>query len=327
MRVSRRHLLAAGAALAAAAAPGAARAQDRWPSRTVTIIVPFAAGGSTDFVARLLAQEFTTILGQQFVVDNRAGASGTVAAGQLARARPDGYTVAVMPNGTFAMAPALFPINYDPVAGFAPAGLIASNAMFLCVHPDAPWRTLADLIAASRAQPGRITFGTAGAGVANHLGPELLQDMANISWLHVSYRSGAAALQAVISREVQLSFVDSVTAIPFLRDRSLRALAFSGDQRSVQVPDVPTIAELGFPGYRATTDFGLFAPAGTPAPIVARLGEAMRQVMGAPATRARLEPLAIDPVGGTVEAFGPYMAAETAKWGELIRKRNIRPES
>jgi tripartite-type tricarboxylate transporter receptor subunit TctC len=327
MRLSRRHLLAASAAGLALTGARGAQAQDRWPSRTVTIIVPFAPGGSTDFVARLLAQEFSTVLGAQVVADNRPGASGTVAAGQLARARPDGYTLAVMPNGTFAMAPALFPINYDNATAFAPVGLIATNAMFICVHPDAPWRTLADLVNASRAEPGKITFGTAGAGVANHLGPELLLDMANISWLHVPYRSGAAALQAVISREVQISFVDSVTAIPFLRDRALRALAFTGDTRSAQIPDVPTVAELGYPGYRATTDFALFAPAGTPAPIVQRLGEAMRQVMSAPATRARLEPLAIDAVGGTVEAFGPYMAAESGKWGELIRKRNIRPES
>jgi tripartite-type tricarboxylate transporter receptor subunit TctC len=150
--------------------------------------------------------------------------------------------------------------------------------------------------------------------------------MAGVQWLHVPYRSGALGVQAVIAKEVTLSFVDSVTAIPFLRDRALRALAFTGEARSAQVPDVPTVAELGFPGYRASTDFGLFAPAGTPAPILARLGEAMRQIMAAPATRARLEPLAIDAVGGTPEAFGTYLNEERAKWAELIRKRNIKPE-
>ena len=323
MTLTRRTLLAAAPALALAAPAGA---QVPWPSRPVTVLVPFAAGGSTDFVARLLAQEFSTVLGGQFVADNRPGASGTVAAGLLARARPDGYTVAVMPNGTFAMAPALFPINYDNNAAFAPVGLVATNAMFICVAPDSPHRTLADLIEASRREPGRISFGSAGSGVANHLGPELLQDMAGVQWLHVPYRSGAAALQAVIAKEVTLSFVDSVTAIPFLRDRALRALAFTGAERSAQVADVPTVAELGFPGYRASTDFGLFAPAGTPAPILARLGEAMRGIMAAPATRARLEPLAIDAVGGTPEAFGTYLAEERAKWAQLITRRNIRPE-
>ncbi|MGG5820778.1 Bug family tripartite tricarboxylate transporter substrate binding protein [Falsiroseomonas sp. HW251] len=326
MSFHRRALLASAGALVAGR-EAFAQAQPAWPSRPVSVLVPFAPGGSTDFVARLIAQEFSTIFGQQFVVDNRPGASGTVAAGALARARPDGYTLAVMPNGTFAMAPSLFPLSYDNATAFTPIGLIATNAMFICVAPDAPWQNLGQLIEASRAAPGRISFGSAGAGVANHLGPELLADMANIQWLHVPYRSGAAALQDVIAKQVQISFVDSVTAIPFLRDRTLRALAYTGDTRSPQAPDVPTVAELGFPGYRASTDFGLFAPAGTPAPIVTRLSEAMRQVMGSAATKSRLEPLAIDPVGGTAEAFGPYMQAESTKWGELIRKRNIRPES
>ena len=324
--ITRRHLFGAAAALTAAGA-STARAQGAWPSRPVTVMVPFAPGGSTDFVARLLSQELSTALGQQFVVDNRAGASGTVGMTFLARARPDGYTIGVVPNGTFAMAPAMFDrLPYDNEAAFAPIGMLATNAMFLCVAPDAPFRTLADLLTASRAQPGRISFASAGSGVANHLGPELLQEMANVQWLHVPYRSGALGVQAVIAKETTLSFVDSVTAIPFLRDRTLRALGFSGAERSPQMPDVPTIAEQGFPGYRASTDFGLFAPAGTPAPIIERLSAEMRRIMLSPATRARLEPLAIDAVGGTQTEFGPYAQAERAKWGELIRKRNIRPE-
>ena len=324
--ITRRHLFGAAAALTAAGA-STARAQGAWPSRPVTVMVPFAPGGSTDFVARLLSQELSTALGQQFVVDNRAGASGTVGMTFLARARPDGYTIGVVPNGTFAMAPAMFDrLPYDNEAAFAPIGMLATNAMFLCVAPDAPFRTLADLLTASRAQPGRISFASAGSGVANHLGPELLQEMANVQWLHVPYRSGALGVQAVIANETTLSFVDSVTAIPFLRDRTLRALGFSGAERSPQMPDVPTIAEQGFPGYRASTDFGLFAPAGTPAPIIERLSAEMRRIMLSPATRARLEPLAIDAVGGTQTEFGPYAQAERAKWGELIRKRNIRPE-
>jgi tripartite-type tricarboxylate transporter receptor subunit TctC len=326
MQFTRRTLMAGAAALGAFGARGAA-AQGAYPTRAVTVMVPFAPGGSTDFVARLLAQELSTALGQQFVVDNRAGASGTVGMTFLARARNDGYTLGVVPNGTFAMAPAMFErLPYDNENGFAPIGMLATNAMFLCVAPDSPYRTLADLLAASRAEPGKLSFASAGSGVANHLGPELLQEMAGVNWLHVPYRSGALGVQAVIAKETTLSYVDSVTAIPFLRDRTLRALGFSGAERSPQMPDVPTIAELGFPGYRASTDFGFFAPAGTPAPIVERLGAEMRRIMLSPATKARLEPLAIDPVGGTVAEFGPYAAAERAKWGELIRRRNIKPE-
>jgi tripartite-type tricarboxylate transporter receptor subunit TctC len=302
-------------------------AQPAWPNRPVTVMVPFAPGGSTDFIARLLSQELSTSLGQQFVVDNRAGASGTVGMAWLARARPDGYTLGVVPNGTFAMAPAMFErLSYDNDNAFAPVGMLASNGMFLCVEPGSPYKDLAALIAASRSNTGRISFATAGSGVANHLGPELLQEMAGVQWLHVPYRSGAAGVQAVIGKETVLSFVDSVTAIPYLRDRALVALGYSGRERSPQAPEVPTIAESGYPGYQASTDFGLFAPAGTPQPVLAKLSEEARRIMLSPATKTRLEPLAIDPVGGTPEQFGPYAAAERSKWGDLIRRRNIKPE-
>jgi tripartite-type tricarboxylate transporter receptor subunit TctC len=329
MSLSRRRLLGAVPALAGCAAIPVTRAlaQGTWPNHPVTVMVPFAPGGSTDFVARLLSQELSTALGQQFVVDNRAGASGTVGMAFLARARPDGYTLGVVPNGTFAMAPAMYErLPYDNDRAFSPVGMLASNGMFLCVEPGSPYKTLADLIAASRAQPGRISFGSAGSGVANHLGPELLQEAAGVQWLHVPYRSGAAGVQAVISKEVTLSFVDSVTAVPYLKERTLLALGYSGAERSPQAPDVPAIAELGYPNYRASTDFGLFAPAGTPQPIIQRLSAEARRIMLSPATKARLEPLAIDPVGGTPAEFDPYAAAERAKWGDLIRRRNIKPE-
>ncbi|MBP0496297.1 Bug family tripartite tricarboxylate transporter substrate binding protein [Pararoseomonas indoligenes] len=329
MTLYRRGLLRAAPALAGAASLPltSARAQAPWPNHTVAVMVPFSPGGSTDFIARMLAQELSAAFGQQFVVDNRAGGSGTVGMAYLARARPDGYTLGVVPNGTFAMAPAMYErLSYDNDTAFAPIGLLASNAMFLCVEPNSPYKTLAALIDASRAQPGRLSFASAGSGVANHLGPELLQEMAGVQWLHVPYRSGAAGVQAVIAKETTLSFVDSVTAIPYLRDRTLLALGYSGADRSPQAPDVPTIAELGYPGYRASTDFGFFAPAGTPQPVLQRLSEESRRIMLSAATKARLEPLAIDPVGGTPEQFAPYAAGERSKWGELIRRRNIKPE-
>jgi tripartite-type tricarboxylate transporter receptor subunit TctC len=329
MKLSRRRLLQSIPTLSACAVLPSRQmlAQGAWPSRTVTVMVPFAPGGSTDFVARLLSQELSAALGQQFVVDNRAGGSGTVGMAWLARARPDGYTLGVVPNGTFAMAPAMYQcLPYDNDQAFAPVGMLASNGMFLCVEPGSPYKTLGELISASRVQPGKISFGSAGSGVANHLGPELLQDMAGVPWLHVPYRSGAAGVQAVTAKEVTLSFVDSVTAMPYLKDRTLLALGYSGAERSPQAPDVPAIAELGYRGYRASTDVGLFTVAGTPQPAIERLSAEARRIMLSPATKARLEPLAIDPVGGTSAEFSPYAAAERAKWGGLIRRRNIKPE-
>ncbi|MBE9604908.1 tripartite tricarboxylate transporter substrate binding protein [Acetobacteraceae bacterium H6797] len=328
-RVSRRHALMGALGLSGTGLIGLpeAHAQAAYPTRPVAVMVPFAPGGSTDFVARLLAQELSAMMGAQFVVDNRAGASGTVGQTFLARARPDGYTLGVVPNGTFAMAPFLFDkLPYDNENGFAPIGMLATNAMFICVEPKSPYKTLADLLNAAKEKPGTISYASAGSGVANHLGVELLLDMSGTSMLHVPYRSGAQGVTAVMSKECALSFVDSVTAIPYLKSGELRALAVTSAQRSSQAPNVPTVAESGFPGYRASTDFGFFAPAGTPAPVITKLAEAARKIMLSDATKAKLEPLSIDPVGGSPEEFASYAAAERAKWGELIRKRNIKPE-
>ncbi|KAA2212630.1 Bug family tripartite tricarboxylate transporter substrate binding protein [Teichococcus oryzae] len=327
MFINRRQIL--GSALAATLLPPFALAQGgAYPNRPVSVMVPFAPGGSTDFVARLLSQHLSARLGQQFVVDNRAGASGTVGMTFLARAKPDGYTLGVVPNGTFAMAPFMFEkLPYDNEHAFAPIGMLATNAMFICVAPNAPYRTLADLLDAARQKPGTISYASAGSGVANHLGVELMLDMADAQMLHVSYRSGAQGVQAIMSRDVALSFVDSVTAVPYLRSGELRALAFTGAERSRQAPDVPTVAEAAnLPGYRSSTDFGFFAPAGTPQPILQQLAEAARAIMLSAEVREKLEPLSIDPVGGTPEQFGPYAEQERARWGSLIRKRNIKPE-
>ena len=327
-RISRRHALMGALGLGGTGLIGLpAHAQAAYPTRTVSVMVPFAPGGSTDFVARLLSQELSAMMGSQFVVDNRAGASGTVGQTFLARARPDGYTLGVVPNGTFAMAPFLFDkLPYDNENGFAPIGMLATNAMFICVEPKSPYKTLADLLKAAKAAPGTISYASAGSGVANHLGVELLLDMSNTSMLHVPYRSGAQGVTAIMSKEVALSFVDSVTAIPYLKSGELRALAVTSASRSSQAPDVPTVAESGFPGYRASTDFGFFAPAGTPAAVINKLADGARKIMLSDATKAKLEPLSIDPVGGSPEDFAAYATAERAKWGELIRKRNIKPE-
>ncbi len=319
----RRALLAGLATLPAAAAT----AQERYPSRPVTVIVPFAPGGSTDFMARLLAQHLSPLLGGNFVVENRAGAGGTVGHGAVARARPDGYTLGVSPTGTFALAPFLMErLPYDSERGFAPLSLLAGNAMFVCVRADSGMATVADLVGAAKAQPGRLSYASAGPGPISMLAPELFLDMAGIEMLHVAYRSGGLQTQALLGRETQMAFIDTVTAIPHIQSGDLRALAVTSTARSPQMPNVPTLAESGLAGYRATNDFGFFAPAGTPPAIVRTLSEGARTVLAMPEVKARLDAASIDIHAGTAEAFPAFIAEEARRWGDLIRRRNIRME-
>ena len=330
MTLRRRALLAGMGGIGALSLVGRgdARAQAQaYPNRAVAIIVPFAPGGSTDFVARLLAQHLSAKLNGNFVVESRAGGSGTVGHGAVARARSDGYTLGVSPTGTFALAPFLFEkLPYDSDKDFAPISLLAGNAMFVCVHSSSGINTYADLIAAAKAQPGKLTYASAGAGTIAHLAPELMLDMSGTDMLHVAYRSGGLQVQAVIGRETNMGFIDTVTAIPHIQSGALRALAVTSVGRSPQMPEVPTLAESGLTGYRATNDFGFFAPAGTPPAIVAQLSVAAREILVMPEVKARLNAASIDIYAGTSEAFPPYQAEEARRWGDLIRRRNIKME-
>lgn len=313
-------------AAATGARPVAAQAP-AYPTRTVTIVAPFAAGGSTDLVARLIAQSLSARLGQQFVIDNRAGANGAVGNGFVARARPDGYTLLVTPNSTYAINPHLYTnLPYNQERDFAPIGLLVQNGFFLCVRGDSRYRTVADLVAAARAAPDTISFGSGGIGSANHLTPEMFAAANGIKLQHVPYRGSGPGMQAVLAGEIPMSFVDTGVALPFLRSGELRALAVSSEQRSAQMPDVPTLAESGTPGLNASSDFAMFAPVNTPEPIIRRLSQAVMEGLRAPELRERLQGLSIDPVGGSPEEFPAYLAAESAKWRDVIRARDIRVE-
>lgn len=322
----RRSLLVSAALGTTLIGPQRAAAQEPpWPSRPITLIVPFGAGGGTDILARLLAQHMASALGQPIPIENRAGATGTIGMAQLARARPDGYTIAIAPNGTYAMATALYDrLPYDIERAFAPIGMLATTPIFLCVHPSAPWQTLGELIAAAKAAPGSITYASAGAGSTSHIFVELLLETSGAQMLHVPYRSAAQTAQAVMQRETAMSMVDASVCLPFIRSGELQALAITAPQRSSQAPDVPTVAESGVPGYRASVDFGLFAPAGTPQPILDRLAAEARAVLQLPEMKPRLESLAMEPVGGTPAEFAANQAEETRRWADLIRRRGIR---
>ena len=326
-RLRRRALLAGIGAAGLLPTSGAWAQAPGYPTRNVSIIVPFAPGGSTDFVARLLAQHLSTALTGNFVVDNRAGGSGTVGHGAVARARPDGYTLGVSPTGTFALAPFLFDrLPYDSDNGFAPIGLLAGNAMFVCVPASSAIKSYADLVAQAKREPGKLTYGSAGAGTVSQLAPELMLDMSDTDMLHVAYRSGGLQVQALLARETSMAFVDTVTALPHMQTGDIRALAVTSADRSPQAPSVPTLAECGLAGYRATNDFGFFAPAGTPPAIVAQLSTATRAILAMPDVKARLDSAAINIYAAPPEAFAAYQAEEGRRWGDLIRRRNIKME-
>jgi len=321
MTIQRRALAALPALLAAPAL-----AQEAWPARAVTLVVPWAPGGSTDTLARLLAQRVAADTGQQILVDNRPGASGTVGHLSVARARPDGYTLLIGTNSTYAMAPHLLDsIPYDNDRAFAPLGLLAYTPQYMCVHPSLPIRDVAGLIAHARANPGRLSYSSSGAGSSAHLAVELFNAMAGIEMLHVPYRGGAPALQALMTNEVQFSAVDAVSALEPMRANAVRAIAVSARERHPSAPDVPTVRESGLPEFECSTDFALFAPAGLPDAVATRINAAFAAALRAPEVRARLDAMAIIPVAGAPGDFAAYQQRESAKWGGIIRARNIRP--
>ncbi|SHI96354.1 Tripartite-type tricarboxylate transporter, receptor component TctC [Roseomonas rosea] len=326
MPISRRTLGLGITALATARALPAA-AQADYPSRPVTLVVSWAPGGSTDFVGRLLAQGMSRSLGQQVVVENRAGASGTIGHASVARARPDGYTILLGVNSTYAMATHLFPNKgYDDARSFAPIGRVAETPIFLCTTPATGATTVAELIALAKRQPGKMSYASSGAGSSAHLATELFLKMADIDVLNVTYRGGAPAVQALLAGEVQMAFVDAVTALPLIQAKSVVPLGVSSLQRSPLAPDVPTIAEAGLAGFECSSQFALLAPAGTPEPVIRKLNEAMLATLKDPEVLGRLQGAANAATPGSPAEFPAYLQAESAKWGEVIRTRGITGE-
>jgi tripartite-type tricarboxylate transporter receptor subunit TctC len=329
MRFDRRGFCVASLALgffgAAASRPAWAQSADSYPgNRPVTLVVAWAPGGSTDFVARVVAQQLSKELNGNVVVDNRPGASGTVGHASVARARPDGYTLLLGVNSTYAMARHLFPQRgYDDDKAFASAGRLAVSPIFLCVNPKLGANDIKTLVAKAKAQPGKLSYGSSGAGSSAHLATELFLRAAGIDVQNVTYRGGAPAVQALITGEVEMAFVDAPTALPLMADKKIIPLGVSTAERNPQAPEVPTIAESGFPGYEATSDFALLAPAGTPAPVLRKLAAATAATMKNPEVLERLRQNSIFPTVGTPEEWPAYFTAESAKWGDVIKTRGI----
>jgi tripartite-type tricarboxylate transporter receptor subunit TctC len=324
MHLTRRRVTAGLSLLGAAALrPGLAQAQ-AFPSRPITLVVSWAPGGSTDFMARVLAQQLTKELNTQVVVENRPGASGTIGHASVSRARPDGYTLLLGVNSTYAMARHLFPQRgYDDDKAFVGVGNVSSTPIFLCVNPQLGVTDIKGLVEKAKAQPGKLSYASSGAGSSAHLATELFLRDAGAEVQNVSYRGGAPAVQALIANEVQMAFVDAVTALPLIAAKQVVAIGVSSPQRNPLAPEVPTIAESGLPGYECASEFAVLAPAGTPEEVIRKLATATQAAMAAPEVIARLRQNSIFPAIGTPEAFPAYLSRESAKWGEVIRSRGI----
>ena len=310
--------------LVCAAAP--ARALD-YPGHPVTLIVAFPPGGASDVLSRIIARRLEQILGQPFVIENRPGAGGNVAAETVAHAAPDGYTLLNANNAILATNAALYRrISFDAEADFAPIGLIGSQANILVVNPAVPARSMAELIALAKANPGKLNFASSGHGLAAHLAGELFKTEAKIDIVHVPYKGAAPALQDVIAGHVQMMFATASSVVPHIKDGKVRALAVASLKRTAVLPDIPTIDELGIKNFDATTWHGLVAPARTPQEVIATLNRALAAALADPAVKTSLADLGVDLIGGTPEAFAAYIKSEIPKWTAIIKASGAKVE-
>jgi len=305
---------------------GSAIAQE-YPAKAVRVVVPWAAGGSTDSISRILAAKLTEYTAQQFIIDNRAGATGTIGHALVSKSPSDGYTMMIGTNSTFAIAPHLYKsLQYDNEAAFAPIMLLAVSPQILSVHPSLPARSVKELIALAKGKPGALVFSSAGAGSTSHLAMELFMNMAGLNMIHIPYKGGGPSAQALLGGETMLSFVDVITALPFAKAGRLVPLAASTNRRSMMMPELPTIAEAGLKGFESSTTFAAFVPAGTSREIVAKLNKELMRALAAPDVKEKLFNQGIETVGGMPEEFVAYSKAETAKWGKVIREQGIKIE-
>jgi len=326
--VQRRHLIAAlGAATLVSTPAVRGQSADAWPSRPVRLVVPFPPGGAADLFARLVGAELAPALGQPVVVDNKPGAGGNIATREVAGAAPDGYTLLQGTVGTHAINPTLFGnLSYDTRKAFVPVAMMGAVPNVLVVNPALPARSVAELTALARRQPGRLTMGSSGNGSSIHLSGELYKHMAQVRILHIPYRGGAAALTDLIGGQIDLMFDNLPTSLPHIAKGSLRALAVTSPQRSPLLPDVPTMAEAGVPGYASTAWSGLFVPTGVPAPIVGRLHAEVEKALQAERVKARYRDLGAEAPPMAQPAFDRFVRTEYDKWAEIVKVSGARVE-
>ena len=322
MRTARLLLIA----MAACGLASPAVAQD-YPERPITLVVPYAAGGGNDVMARIVAEKMSKTLGQQVVIENRGGAGGSIATRMIAKAAPDGYTLGLGGTGTLAVAPTLYPnVGYDPRKDFAPVGLIATSALVVLVNPSVPSKSLKEFIALAKQKPGQINFASAGVGSGMHLGTELFLQMADVKLTHVPYKGTGPALTDLLGGHVSVFFSSLPSAIPLIQAGKVRALAVTGAKRSAVLPDLPTVAESGVPGYEAVLHYGIVAPAGTPQPIVAKLNAALRQAVVSPEVHQKIAADGAEPLASTPEEYAADIDREETKWAAIVKRSGAKAE-
>ena len=297
-----------------------------YPARAIKLVVPSSPGGGTDIVGRLLAQKLSEQLGQQVVVDNRAGAGSIIGNDAVAKSAPDGYTL-LMGLSSLAINPSMYAkLPYDALRDFAPISQAVSSPNILTLHPSVPATTVKALIALAKARPGSLAFGSAGMGSSPHLSGELFKTLARIDMVHVPFKGSGQSVISQLAGEIAANFPSVPTAMPYVKAGRLRGLGVTTVKRAQALPDVPSIAEAGLPGYEATQWFGLLAPAGTPRPIIDRLYQEAARALRAADLKERMTAEGLEVVGGTPEEFADYIKSETEKWTKVIKAAGIKPQ-
>ncbi|MGZ5042403.1 MAG: Bug family tripartite tricarboxylate transporter substrate binding protein [Usitatibacter sp.] len=315
------------AAILAAGSCAGSIAQDAYPAKPIKIIVPFPPGGGTDVLSRAIAQSITNNTKWVFVVDNRPGAGGNIGLDAAAKSPPDGYTIAMGQTANLAVNPALYPsLPFDPLKDFEPIVAVSSQPLILVVGKDSPYKTLKDLVDAAKAKPGQLNMGSPGSGTIGHIGGELFQRRAGVKFAHIPYKGAAPAVTDLMGGSVDLYFGNSQSVDGLVKGGRIRAIAVTSPKRLKNMPDVPTIAESGYPGFEAATWSGLVAPKGTPKAIVDRLNAEANKALRSPDMIAKLDLDGSEPLGGSPQRFAEFLKAEHAKWGAVIKEAGIKLE-
>src|SRR5258705_11526322 len=320
--ITRRTFLSAAAGVAVAAAP--ARAQASYPDKVIKMIVPAPAGGQTDVLARLLAQKIQAAVGQNVIIDNRAGAGGALGARALAAADPDGYSLFYGNTSTLAVIPAVSKnAGYDPAKNFAPIASVSESYMILVVHPSFPAVSIQEFLAYARAHPGKLNYAHAGAGNVTHLAGEMFRTFAQVDFVDVAHKGGNESVQCVLGNQVDFALESPVILLPLIKEGKLRALAVTSAERQAEIPDVPTMVESGINGFVATLLTGVVAPAGTPAPIVGKLNSVINETLKSPDMKDLVVRFGSEARIGSPREFGTFLAGETQKWADIAKRAGV----